>query len=83
MTMVEIKLFSRRGCHLCEVALEDMKRIATAHQISIKVDEVFIDGDPALESEYGFMVPVIHVDGAMHGYGRIEEARFLKAISAL
>ncbi len=48
--MVEIKLFSRRGCHLCEVALEDMKRIATAHQISIKVDEVFIDGDPALQS---------------------------------
>jgi glutaredoxin len=81
--MVEIKLFSRRGCHLCEVALEDMKRIATASQISIKVDEVFIDGDPALESEYGFMVPVIHVDGVMHGYGRIEEARFLKAISAL
>jgi hypothetical protein len=29
------------------------------------------------------MVPVIHIDGAMHGYGRIEEARFLKAISAL
>ena len=81
--MVEIKLFSRRGCHLCEVALEDMKRIATASQISITVDEVFIDGDPALESEYGFMVPVIHVDGVMHGYGRIEEARFLKAISAL
>ena len=81
--MVEIKLFSRRGCHLCEVALEEMRRIASANQIAIKVDEIFIDGDPALESEYGFMVPVIHVDGVMHGYGRIEEARFLKAISAL
>jgi hypothetical protein len=81
--MVEIKLFSRRGCHLCEVALEEMRRIASANQIAIKVDEIFIDGDLALESEYGFMVPVIHIDGAMHGYGRIEEARFLKAISAL
>jgi hypothetical protein len=81
--MVEIKLFSRRGCHLCEVALEEMRRIASANQIAIKVDEIFIDGDPALESEYGFMVPVIHIDGAMHGYGRIEGARFLKAISAL
>jgi hypothetical protein len=81
--MVEIKLFSRRGCHLCEVALEEMRRIASANQIAIKVDEIFIDGDLALESEFGFMVPVIHIDGAMHGYGRIEEARFLKAISAL
>jgi hypothetical protein len=80
--MVEIKLFSRKGCHLCEVALAEMERIASSNQIAIKVDEIFIDGDPTLESEYGFMVPVIHIDGAMHGYGRIEEARFLKAISA-
>ena len=78
---IEIKLFSRKGCHLCEVALQEMERIASENQIAISIDETFIDGDPALESEYGFMVPVIHVDGAMHGYGRIEEARFLKAIS--
>lgn len=58
-----------------------MERIASENQIAISIDETFIDGDAALESEYGFMVPVIHVDGAMHGYGRIEEARFLKAIS--
>ncbi len=80
--MVEIKLFSRKGCHLCEVALEEMERISSVHQIAIKIDEIFIDDDSALESEYGFMVPVIHIDGAMHGYGRVEEARFLKAISA-
>ena len=79
--MVEIKLFSRKGCHLCEVALEEMERIASENQITIRIDEILIDGDQALESEYGFMVPVIHIDGAMHGYGRIEEARFLKAIS--
>ena len=79
---IEIKLFSRKGCHLCEVALQEMERIASENQIGISIDEIFIDGDPALESEYGFMVPVIHVDGAMHGYGRVEEVRFLKAISA-
>lgn len=80
--MKEIRLFSRNGCHLCEIAREEMERIANKVGVEITIDEVFIDGNPELESEYGFMVPVIHIDGAMHGYGRIEEARFRKAISS-
>ena len=80
--MKEIRLFSRKGCHLCEVAREEMERIADKTGIEISIEEIFIDGNAELESEYGFMVPVIHIDGAMHGYGRIEEARFRKAISS-
>lgn len=78
--MKEIRLFSRKGCHLCEVAREEMERIADKTGIEILIEEIFIDGNAELESEYGFMVPVIHIDGAMHGYGRIEEARFSTAI---
>lgn len=78
--MKQITLFSRNGCHLCEVARDEMVRIATVSGIEIAIAEVSIDGDPQLESEYGFMVPVIHIDGAMHGFGRVEEARFRKAI---
>lgn len=80
--MKRITLYSRRGCHLCEIALAEMERIAAEDQIPISIDEVFIDGNSALESEYGFMVPVIHIDGVMHGYGRIEEVRFRRALSS-
>ena len=79
--MKRITLFSRHGCHLCEIARQEMERIASENKVEIAIEEIFIDGDSALESEYGFMVPVIQIDGAMHGYGRIEEARFRKAIA--
>jgi hypothetical protein len=50
-------------------------------KVVIAIEEITIDGDPDLEREYGFMVPVIHIDGAMHGYGRVEEARLRRALS--
>lgn len=80
--MRSITLYSRKGCHLCEIARAEMERIALGDQVSISIDEVFIDGNSELESEYGFMVPVIHIDGVMHGYGRIEEVRFRRALSS-
>ena len=78
--MKEITIFSRSGCHLCELAREEIERIARENAITIYLKEILIDGDMKLESEYGFMVPVIHIDGAMHGYGRVEEDRLKKAL---
>lgn len=78
--MREITIFSRTGCHLCEVARAEIERIVTEGGIEIALKEVLIDGNPELESEYGFMVPVIHIDGAMHGFGRVEEVRLKRAL---
>jgi glutaredoxin len=77
----QITLYSRTGCHLCEVAREEIERISADMKVAIAIEEITIDGDPDLEREYGFMVPVIHIDGAMHGYGRVEEARLRRALS--
>jgi glutaredoxin len=77
----QITLYSRTGCHLCEVAREEIERISADMKVSISIEEITIDGDPHLESEYGLMVPVILIDGAMHGYGRVEEVRFRRALS--
>lgn len=78
--MKEITIYSRSGCHLCEVAREEIERIAREGEVEISLKEILIDGNQGLESEYGFMVPVIHIDGAMHGYGRVEEARMKRAL---
>ncbi len=78
--MKEITIYSRSGCHLCEVAREEIERIAREGKVEISLKEILIDGNQGLESEYGFMVPVIHIDGAMHGYGRVEEARMKRAL---
>ena len=78
--MKEVTVFSRSGCHLCEVARAEIERIVRESGTSISLKEVLIDGDLELKSEYGFMVPVIHIDGAMHGFGRVEEDRLKKAL---
>lgn len=78
--MKEITIYSRSGCHLCEVARDEIERIAGESKVEISLKEILIDGNQELESEYGFMVPVIHIDGVMHGYGRVEEVRLKKAL---
>lgn len=39
------------------------------------------DSDPELRAEYGDQVPVILIDGAEHGYWKVEEARLRAALS--
>ena len=78
--MKQVIIYSRHGCHLCESARAELE--AMRSEIDFDLEESFIDGDSKLESDYGLMVPVILIDGKMHGYGRIERARFKAAILA-
>ena len=55
--MVEVTLFMRSDCHLCEVArkeLEDLQATVPHHLTLIDVDS-----DAKLKSQYGFNVPVV------------------------
>lgn len=74
-----VTIYSRRGCHLCEVALE--KARAMQPEFSYEIDEIFIDGNSELTTLYGEQVPVIHIDGKPHDFFRIDEGRFRAALS--
>lgn len=58
---MRVVLYSRPGCHLCEVAREVLT-IEHAHT-PFELEEVSIEGDDALELEYGIRIPVIEIDG--------------------
>ena len=75
----QVTVMTRVGCHLCEVAEADVARICG--ELGVPWSTVDVDGDPELRAEYGDMVPVIMVDGAQHGYGEVEEARFRRALA--
>ncbi|GLY41063.1 thioredoxin family protein [Amycolatopsis sp. NBRC 101858] len=75
----EVTVMSRVGCHLCEVAEADVARICGELAVPWKTEDV--DTDPEWRAEYGDRVPVILVDGAEHGYWRVEEDRFRKALA--
>jgi hypothetical protein len=75
-----VTVISRDGCHLCEVAEADVARVCAELGVAWTVTDV--DADPGLRAEYGDRVPVILIDGAEHGYWRVEEGRFRAALGA-
>ena len=74
-----VTLVTRTGCHLCEDAETRLRQLAA--ELGFEYREVDVDADPALRAEYSDRVPVILIDGREHGYWRLEEPRFRKAIS--
>ena len=76
-----VTLLTRTGCHLCEVAETVLRRMHAAAEPAFGYDEVDVDSDPGLRAEYSDRVPVILLDGAEHGYWRVEEARLRKALA--
>ncbi|WP_436502125.1 glutaredoxin family protein [Actinokineospora sp. HUAS TT18] len=70
---------TRQGCHACEVAEADVERICA--DLGVGWDTADVDSDPELRAEYGDRVPVILVDGAEHGYWKVEEARLRAALT--
>lgn len=72
---MDVVLYTRRGCHLCE-AVEDL---LPHHAPEARVIEVGDDGE--LEREYGQRVPVVVVDGRPVAEGRIDEAALIVALA--
>jgi len=65
--MQSITLYSREGCHLCDIAADVLLR----NMLSFEV--VDIDADPALRERYNECVPVVVIDGRERFRGRIDE----------
>jgi uncharacterized membrane protein len=61
--MIEVTLFSRLDCHLCEQTESDLVSLQTEVPHHLKV--IDIDNDPKLRKQYGFNVPVV-VAGPYH-----------------
>ncbi len=59
--MHRVRLYSRPGCHLCDVARETI--LAQRERLTFEFEEIDIEGDDDLELEYGIRIPVVEVDG--------------------
>jgi hypothetical protein len=73
--MNRLTLITRPGCHLCEVAAQVLDRVATA--TGEQWTTIDVTDSIELERDYGDRVPVLLLDGAEHGYWRVEEDRLL------
>ena len=66
-SLPRVVLYTRRGCHLCEVAK------ATLVQYGQVPKEVDIDEDPALHSRFDRCVPVVEIDGKIRFRGHVDK----------
>ena len=76
--MTVITVFTRHGCHLCEVAVEVLEGMQT--ELNFEIEKIYIDANAELEKLYGEQVPVIHIDGIHHDFFRVDPERFKSSL---
>ena len=55
---MRVRLYEKAGCHLCEDAYRALVRL---RGVSLEIERVDIDGEPALLDRYALRIPVLAV----------------------
>lgn len=74
LARVGVELITRRGCHLCDDALELLRSLGVEPELRD------VDLDPDLFAQYDFRVPVVRVHGRVVGEGAIRREPLLRAL---
>ena len=76
--MTVITVYSRKNCHLCDVAVESLESVKS--ELDFEIEKIYIDGDNELTTKYGEEVPVIYIDGIHHDIFRVDLERFRSSL---
>ena len=77
---VDIVIYSRRNCCLCDEAKDAIAAAARRHALSVKVSEVDIDLEPRLHELYTNEVPVVFVAGRKAFKFRVSEPELVARV---
>lgn len=69
--MQKIVVYTKKGCPLCDEAIEILKALQKEFHFEIKEMDIYKD-DKLLE-QYQLMIPVIEMEKEVIAYGKIEE----------
>ena len=75
---VIVEMYTRPGCHLCEVAQAIIEKVRRQTPFEWRV--VDISGDADLEAQFGEQIPVVFVDGRKAFKFHVDEAGFRRKI---
>lgn len=76
--MVDVRMFSRPGCGLCDEAREVI--LSERERTPFVFDEVDVSDDDNLELEYGIRIPVVLVDGVERFEVHVPARAFAEAV---
>jgi len=81
MPDIQIDIYSRPGCHLCDEAKDFIDRVRKRHAFAVRV--INIEEDPALESAYGTEIPVVFINGSKAFKYHVDERELEKKVKRL
>ena len=76
----KVTLYTRKGCCLCDEAKRVLE--SARKRAGFELEEVDIDADAGLRSQYNDEVPVIAIDGRKAFKYRVTEQEFVKKLAA-
>ena len=71
--MATVTIYSKKECHLCDVAKEELEALRCDFGFSLK--EVDIEKDKLAFEKYKYLIPVIEVDGEIVSTYRVNEKK--------
>ncbi|MGL4256596.1 MAG: glutaredoxin family protein [Microbacterium sp.] len=81
--MTTLTLIGKPDCHLCDVAREIVETVvAELPEDAVEVEELSIADDPALYAQWWEKIPVVLIDGSLHGHWRVSPDRLRAALAA-
>lgn len=81
--MTTLTLIGKPDCHLCDVAREIVETVvAELPEDAVDVEELSIADDPALYAQWWEKIPVVLIDGSLHGHWRVSPERLRAALDA-
>ncbi|HEY9308216.1 MAG TPA: glutaredoxin family protein [Microbacterium sp.] len=80
--MTTITLIGKPDCHLCDVAREVVETVvAELPEDAVDIEELSIAEDPALYAQWWEKIPVVLIDGKLHGHWRVSPDRLRAALT--
>jgi glutaredoxin len=78
---IQIEIYSRPECHLCDDAKAVIEPLLHRYGISLKVTDV--DSDAALREAYGYDIPVVMINGKEAFRHRVDGAALERKLKEL
>ena len=76
----QVVVYSRKGCHLCEIVKETLVKLQRRGGLSWS--EIDVDSDDELRRQFTDEVPVVFIDGRKAFKYRMDEREFLRKLAS-
>jgi glutaredoxin len=75
-----VVIYSRKGCHLCEVVKETLTKLHRRGGFNLQ--EIDVDSDDQLRRQFTDEVPVVFIDGRKAFKYHMDEYEFLRKLAS-